>query len=73
MAEDGQPKKNWYVQVARYSEIGFIIPAAIIVGWLLGTLLDRSLHTQWGVSAGIIIGAVAGFVQMIRIALRSAK
>jgi F0F1-type ATP synthase assembly protein I len=73
MAEDGQPKKNWYVQVARYSEIGFIIPAAIVVGWLLGTLLDRTLHTTWGVSVGIIIGAVAGFVQMIRIALRSAK
>lgn len=73
MPEPSEPKNKLYIQLARYSEIGFIIPAALIVGWLLGTLLDRWLHTRWMVTAGIILGAIAGFVQMIRIALRSAK
>ncbi len=73
MPEPSEPKNKLYIQLARYSEIGFIIPAALIVGWLLGTLLDRWLHTRWMTGAGVIFGAIAGFVQMIRIALRSAK
>jgi F0F1-type ATP synthase assembly protein I len=51
---------------ARYSEIAFIIPAAIVVGLLLGKLLDYWLHTHWLFIAGVIIGAILGFVQMIR-------
>lgn len=73
MTEPSEPKNKLYIQLARYSEIGFIIPAALVVGWLLGALLDRWLHTGWMTAAGVILGAIAGFVQMIRIALRSAK
>ncbi len=51
---------------ARYSEIAFIIPAAIVVGWVVGKLLDHWLHTHWLLIAGVIVGAVLGFVQMIR-------
>jgi F0F1-type ATP synthase assembly protein I len=73
MADPAEQKKNLAVQIARYSEIGFIIPAAILVGWLIGAFLDRRIHTTWIKPAGIIFGAVVGFVQMIRIALRSTK
>jgi F0F1-type ATP synthase assembly protein I len=55
---------------ARYSEIAFIIPAAVVVGLLLGKLLDYWLHTHWLFLAGIIFGAVVGFVQMIRMVTR---
>lgn len=51
---------------ARYSEIGFIIPAAVVVGLLIGKLLDYWFHTHWMFIAGVIVGAVLGFVQMIR-------
>ncbi len=51
---------------ARYSEIAFIIPAAVVVGLLIGKLLDHWLHTHWLFIAGVIVGAVLGFVQMIR-------
>ena len=54
---------------ARYSEIGFIIPAAVFLGYALGWLLDRWLHTHWLYLAGVIFGAVAGFTQMIRSAV----
>ena len=56
---------------ARYSEIAFIIPAAVVVGLLLGKLLDYWLHTHWLFLAGIIFGAVVGFVQMIRMVTRA--
>lgn len=62
------PKSNALVSAARYSEIGFIIPAAVFLGYAIGRLLDYWLHTHWLYLAGIIFGAVVGFVQMIRMA-----
>jgi F0F1-type ATP synthase assembly protein I len=56
---------------ARYSEIAFIIPAGVVVGLLLGKLLDYWLHTHWLFLGGIIFGAVVGFVQMIRMVTRT--
>lgn len=65
---DRPAKSNALVSAARYSEIGFIIPAAVFLGYALGWLLDRWLHTHWLYLAGVIFGAVVGFVQMIRTA-----
>jgi F0F1-type ATP synthase assembly protein I len=56
---------------ARYSEIAFIIPAAVVVGLLIGKLLDYWFKTHWLFLSGIIFGAVVGFVQMIRMVTRT--
>ena len=68
MPSDPNRKPNPLVSAARYSEIGFIIPAAVFLGYILGKLLDRWLHTRWLFIAGVIFGAVVGFVSMIRMA-----
>jgi F0F1-type ATP synthase assembly protein I len=70
---DQDPPKNAWASIARYSEIGFIIPAAVLLGFFLGKLLDYWLHTTWLYLAGLIFGAVVGFVQMIRMATSSFK
>ena len=70
---DEKPEKREespWVAMARYSEIGFMIPAAVIVGYLLGLGADHLLHTHWLYMFGIVFGAVAGFVSMIRRALQ---
>ena len=59
-------KKSTWVQLASYSELAFILPAATVVGWLVGLALDHWLHTTWLYLAGLIIGIIAGFVQLIR-------
>jgi F0F1-type ATP synthase assembly protein I len=72
--KDERPEKREespWVAVARYSEIGFMIPAAVIVGYLMGLLADYLLHSHKMYLVGIIFGAVAGFVSMIRRALRA--
>jgi ATP synthase protein I len=66
-------ERKFIASAARYSEIGFIIPAAVILGFFLGKLLDYWLHTHWMYLVGLIFGAVVGFVQMIRMALASTK
>lgn len=68
MADD---KKNPMVMIAKYSEIGFIIPAAVLLGYFLGRVADHFLHTNWIYLIGVIFGAIAGFVSMIRMALKS--
>ena len=65
-SESNNPAVVW----ARYSEVAFIIPAAVVIGLLLGKLLDYWLHTHWLFLLGIIFGAVVGFVQMIRMVTR---
>ncbi len=55
---------------ARYSEIAFIIPAAVVIGLLLGKLGDYFFHMHWLTLTGVIFGAVVGFVQLIRTVLR---
>ena len=62
-------KQDPLVSLARYSEIGFIIPAAVLLGFFLGKLLDYWLHTKWLYLVGLLFGAVVGFAQMIRMAL----
>jgi len=66
-------KKDPLVSLARYSEIGFIIPAAILLGFFLGKLADYYLHTRWLYLVGLLFGAVVGFWQMIRMAVGAFK
>jgi len=66
-------KKYPLVSLARYSEMGFIIPAAILSGFFLGKLADYWLHTKWLYLVGLLFGAVVGFGQMIRMAIGASK
>ncbi len=62
-------KKNPLVTVLRYSELGFILPAAVVLGYLVGRVLDYWMHTHWIYLVGVVFGAVAGFISMIKMAL----
>ena len=64
-------KQNFWVQVARYSQLAFVLPAATMVGWLLGAALDRWLHTTWLYLVGLLLGIAAGFIELIRTAMSS--
>ncbi|MGB6385021.1 MAG: AtpZ/AtpI family protein [Terriglobales bacterium] len=68
-ASSNSKKKDSLVWLARYSEMGFIIPAAVLLGFFFGKLADYWLHTKWLYLAGLLFGAVVGFWQMIRMAI----
>jgi len=70
---NSDPRRSFWLQFARYSQLAFALPAATFVGWLIGTALDRWLHTTWLYLAGILLGIVAGFVELIRTAMRDTK
>lgn len=64
--DESSNQKSLWVQIAKYSQLAFIFPAATVVGWLIGLALDHWLHTTWLYLAGLILGIIAGFVELIR-------
>ena len=64
-------EKSFWLQLASYSELAIIFPAATVAGWLLGLALDHWLHTTWLYLVGLILGIAAGFVELIRAFLSS--
>jgi F0F1-type ATP synthase assembly protein I len=61
------------VHAERLTQIAFILPAAVVVGWLAGAGLDKWLHQHWIYLVGIILGCAAGFVQIFRLVLGQEK
>jgi F0F1-type ATP synthase assembly protein I len=68
---DQESSGKFWLQLARYSQLAFIFPAATVVGWLTGVGLDHWLHTTWLYLAGLLLGIVAGFVELIRVVMSS--
>ena len=64
---------NHWRQIGRYSNLAFVLPAAIIVGLIIGHLLDRWLGKTWITLAGLFVGCIAGFAELIRGIIQSSK
>lgn len=61
------------VQLARYSQIAFILPAGVAVGYFIGLALDRWLGTQWLYLVGLLLGIVAGAIELVRMVVRATR
>ena len=61
-----EQKRNFWILIARYSQLAFALPAATFAGWLIGAGLDHWLHTKWLYLVGLILGIAAGFIELIR-------
>jgi ATP synthase protein I len=70
MSPEPPQGRNPWGQMAAYAQLAVIFPAATLVGWLIGTALDRWLHTTWLYIVGLVLGIVAGFAELIRIAAK---
>jgi len=66
-------KQNPWVQVGRYSQLALMLPAGTVVGWLLGSALDRWLHSSWISIVGLLLGSAAGMIELIRTVLHDTK
>jgi F0F1-type ATP synthase assembly protein I len=69
--EPSEKDSNFWLQVGRYSQLAFVLPAATAVGWLLGSALDHWLHKTWISIAGLLLGIISGFVELIRTIISS--
>jgi hypothetical protein len=58
-----------WVGAEKYIQLGLTIPAATVIGWIVGQVLEHWLNRGWLPLAGLIFGSVAGLVYFIRVAL----
>lgn len=77
---DGEdnPKKSGgifgsLVQAESMVQLALALPAGCVIGWFIGMLLDKHFHTDWIQVVGIIVGAIAGFVQIFTTASKFMK
>ena len=74
MADDSNiPKKPHgalgdLVKAESMVQVALALPAGCALGWFGGAALDKHFHTEWIGIAGVLLGAVAGFIQIVRTA-----
>jgi ATP synthase protein I len=83
MADDGQRDEKAegsgkgalgeLVKAESMIQLAIALPAGCLIGWLAGAWLDKHFHQGWIAIAGIVLGAVAGFVQIFVTASRYLK
>jgi ATP synthase protein I len=83
MADDGQRDEKTegsgkgalgeLVKAESMIQLAIALPAGCLIGWLGGAWLDKHFHQEWMAIAGIVLGAVAGFVQIFVTASRYLK
>ncbi len=68
-----QRKKTAAARFADYSGLALLLPVSTFVGYVIGHLLDKWLGMSWLTIVFIILGSVAGFVQLIRQIMRDSQ
>ena len=69
----GKRALDGLVRAERLMQIAFILPCAVVAGWILGYLLDRWLHQHWIYLPGLLLGCVAGFIEVFHIVSKNEK
>jgi uncharacterized membrane protein YfcA len=62
-----------YVEAEKLMQIAFVLPSAVVIGWLAGSWADSLLHQSWIAIFGVVFGCVAGLTFMIRMAMDAEK
>jgi F0F1-type ATP synthase assembly protein I len=67
--EPPKKKPNW-AQIGDYASLGVALPATTVTGYFIGVLLDHWLGTDFLYIVFLILGIVAGFVEIYRVVSR---
>jgi F0F1-type ATP synthase assembly protein I len=62
-----------YVEAEKLMQIAFVLPSAVLIGWLGGAFADHLLHQKWIVIVGIILGSISGLVFVVQTAVAAEK
>jgi len=71
-----EPGKEWREawQALMMSSVGFLLVMAVGLGAGAGMWVDRQCGSEpWGLVVGFVLGAIAGFVEVFRMARRFSK
>ncbi len=60
------PKDDLAGQFSKYYGIAFLLPASILVGFVIGYLLDKVFKTDFLKIIFLFLGVAAGIIEVIR-------
>lgn len=66
MKKSERERQTWIRMTARYTGLAFLLPASTVAGYLVGGLLDKAFGTTFLYMVFLVVGIVAGFVQLYR-------
>jgi F0F1-type ATP synthase assembly protein I len=61
------------VSAGEYISLAFMLPAAVFVGYFLGTALDRFFGTNFLYIVFLLLGIAAGLLQVVRKFMRDSR
>jgi ATP synthase protein I len=61
------------VQAEKLMQIAIMLPAAVFLGWLFGSWLDRHFQQTWISIVGILLGGAAGLSYVVRLVLHAGQ
>ncbi|MEN6372195.1 MAG: AtpZ/AtpI family protein [Armatimonadota bacterium] len=65
---------KWMRKAALASSIGFVLVFSIVIGWGIGSWLDKLFGTSpWLMLIFTFMGIIAGFIEVIRIAIQLSR
>ena len=79
MANDPTPRKGPtgamgdLVKAETMIQLAIALPLGCLVGYFLGTFLDKHFHQHWMGITGLLLGAAGGFIQIFVTASRFMK
>ena len=66
-------KKSFMATVSEYTALAFLLPAATLVGYVIGYMLDKAFGTNFLYIVFLLLGIASGFVQLIRQLMRDTR
>lgn len=72
-AQGGSGMLGSLVRIERLIQIALVLPAATFIGWAVGLGLDHWLRLQWVSVAGLLVGVLTGFVEIVRAVAKLSK
>lgn len=61
------------VEAEKLLQVAFVLPSAVVVGWLAGAWADYMLHQKWIVIVGVVFGGISGLFYVIQTAIAAEK
>lgn len=62
----GHRRKSFWVLAGEYMSLAFLLPAATLVGYAAGYLLDKALGTSFLKIVFLLLGIAGGLIQLVR-------
>jgi len=60
------PKNDLLRQFGKYYSVAFLVPAAVLIGFVIGYLLDKAFGTGFLKIIFLFLGLASGMIQLVR-------